>query len=253
MRFRSTKYISEFMGTMLFVFFSCGAVITFGADYKKGTAYLISAFAASLAFVAMHYTVSRFSGCHLNPAVSLAMLIAKKIDGWDFLGYTVAQIAGSFAACGLLTAVFWGHTGNYGANTYYNDNPWITILVELILTMTFTLVFLFTNEEKNSGICKGLALLLASVFGIQLTGASLNPAKSLGAAVFAGKDALREYWVFLIAPFLGACFAALIYMALNSSEEYHALIASTSKRTEIGTVNEALTKENTEAEEAENL
>ena len=235
---------------MLFVFFSCGAVMAVGTDYKKGTAYLISAFAASLAFVAMHYSIACFSGCHLNPAISLSMLITRKIDGLDFLGYTVSQIIGSFAACGLLTAVFWGHTGNYGANTCYNENPVITIIIEFILTLTFAWVFLFTTEEKNSGIYKGLALLLTSVFGIQLTGASLNPAKSLGTAIFAGKDAIMEAWAFLLGPILGACLAAIVYLALKGSTDQK---TSDSENTEINTVNEALTIENTETEEAENL
>ncbi len=213
MKLRFKKYFSEFLGTMMLVIFGCGASIAVGTDYKNGVGYLLTALAFGLALTALFYGLSKISGCHLNPAVSLSMLISKRIDIFDFLGYMIAQFAGAFAACGIMTYMFWGHTGNYGANVFYDNDPFNSILIEVLLTMVFVCVVLSTskNEPKASGALQGLALTLVHVFGIQLTGTSVNPARSLAPAVFAGEEALSEVWVFILAPFIGAALAALLF------------------------------------------
>ena len=246
MKLRFKKYFSEFLGTMLLVFFGCGASIAVGIDHKKGVGYLLTALAFGLALTVLYYGISRISGCHLNPAVSLSMLIVKRIDIFDFIGYLIAQFAGAFAACGIMTYIFWGRYDTYGSNVIYNNDPFASILIEVILTTVFVCLVLFTskNEKGTAGIMQGLALLFVHVFGIQFTGTSVNPARSLAPAVFAGGDALREVWVFIVAPLLGAALAALIFLIFDEKDEKH------SEKQKIET-EEALTVESTAEENTE--
>ena len=221
MKYRFKKYFAEFLGTMIFVFLGCGAGITVGMDHKKGTGYLITALVFGIVYVVLYYGLARISDCHLNPAVSLSMLIAKKIDVFDFLGYTVAQLAGAFGACGIMTGVFWGHTGSYGANTYYDAEPIVSVVIELIVTMVLVSVFLQSSKlsEGFLGLYRGLGVLLVYLFSIQLTGGSANPAKSIATAVFAGSEAITESLVYVAGAFAGAIIAALIYKLFEKGKD----------------------------------
>ena len=223
------KYIAEFIGTFTLVFFGCGtAVVCGGFTGGIGTGYLGVvgiALAFGLAIVAAAYAIGSVSGCHVNPAVSLAMLITKKLSGADFVGYIIAQVLGAFAGSGLLKFIVsssdalsvangLGQNG-FAAYSGLGLSLYGALVVEVILTFVFVLTILgVTASDKTShvaGIVIGLTLTFVHIIGIPLTGTSVNPARSLAPAVFVGGDALSQVWVFIVAPFVGAAIAALVY------------------------------------------
>lgn len=237
------KFTAEFAGTFVLVFVGCGTAMAVGCDSANGGGYILTALAFGLVIVAMAYSIGNVSGCHINPAVSLAMLISGKMTLSEFWGYIVFQTLGSISAAGLLRYLF-GMTGKIdmtgvydsnememaswglGANTLGGCNGNITagIIVELVLTFIFVLCILGVTDSKFKhgsfgGLVIGLALVLVHIFGIAFTGTSVNPARSIGPALFAGGAALTDLWVFIIAPLAGATFAALIYKAITKGKE----------------------------------
>ena len=229
------KYLCEFIGTAVLVLFGCGtAVVTGGltAGLGAGTfGVLTIAMAFGLSIVAMAYVIGNISGCHINPAVSLAMLINKKMDVKDFIGYVIAQVIGAIAGIGILYAIgSWSNLGvnSLGANgfgdaSFVGLNMGGAILVEIILTFVFIYTILgVTSDEKKSsvaGIVIGLTLAFVHIIGIPLTGTSVNPARSLAPAIFLGGEALKQVWVFIVAPFVGSALAAVVFKFLNKTEE----------------------------------
>ena len=225
------KYLCEFIGTAVLVLFGCGtAVVTGGLTAGVGVGtfgVLTIAMAFGLSIVAMAYVIGNISGCHINPAVSLAMLINKKMDVKDFVLYVVAQVLGAIAGIGILYAI--GSNSNLGveslgANGFGNAsavglNMGGAILVEIILTFVFiyTILGVTSDEKKGSvaGIVIGLTLAFVHIIGIPLTGTSVNPARSLAPAIFLGGEALKQVWVFIVAPFVGSAIAAFTYKFLN--------------------------------------
>ena len=217
------KYVAEFIGTFVLVFFACGVANFVGVNSLKGTGYLVTALAFGLVIVAMAYSIGNVSGCHINPAVSIAMLICGKLKIVDFIGYVVAQFAGALAGAGALSLFVDPATKpTYGANAIFRDVP-STLLIEIILTFVFVLTILgVTSKKENSsvaGIVIGLSLTLVHLLGIKFTGTSVNPARSFGPAVFAGEKALEEVWIFIVAPLLGGILAALVHSFLSPKEE----------------------------------
>ena len=218
------KYVAELIGTMILVFVGCGSAVALGCDPDGG--HLAVALAFGLAIVATAYVIGNISGCHINPAVSLAMLINKKLSATDFIGYVIAQIAGAFAGAGLLKMlVSFGVTdltGGLGSNGVANVGVAGAIAVEIILTFIFifTILGVTSDESKGSvaGIVIGLTLAFVHIIGIPLTGTSVNPARSIGPAVLAGGDALANVWVFIVAPLVGAALAAAIFKLLKTSK-----------------------------------
>ena len=226
------KYIAEFLGTFTLVFFGCGtAVVCGGFTGGTGGGFLgvvgIS-LAFGLAIVAAAYAIGSVSGCHVNPAVSLAMLIAKKLSVTDFVGYVIAQVIGAFAGSGLLmfivsssdalsTANGLGQNGFAAASGLGLSLPG-ALVVEVVLTFVFVMTILgVTASDKTSnvaGIVIGLTLTFVHIIGIPLTGTSVNPARSLAPAALVGGEALSQVWVFIVAPFVGAAIAALVYKGL---------------------------------------
>ena len=218
------KYICEFIGTCVLVLFGCGTAVVTGGNLA------VTALAFGLSIVAMAYVIGNISGCHINPAVSLAMLINKKMDVKDFCFYVVAQILGAFAGSGLLYAILSNTeigTAALGANGYAaasqsNITLVGAILVEVILTYVFiyTILGVTSDEKKGSiaGIVIGLTLTFVHIIGIKLTGTSVNPARSLAPAVILGGEALKQVWVFIVAPFVGSALAALTFKFLNKEE-----------------------------------
>ena len=210
------KYLAEFIGTCVLVLFGCGVAVLTKVDV------VATSLAFGLSIVAMAYVIGNVSGCHINPAVSLAMLLTKKITLKEFCGYVVAQIAGAFAGTGLMALLFSdaAKAGAYGANNY------TTLLVGIVAEIVLTFVFIYTilgvtNDEKKSsvaGIVIGLTLAFVHLLGIGITGTSVNPARSLAPAVFAGGDFLCHVWVFLVAPLVGAALAAVVYRYLNAKK-----------------------------------
>lgn len=215
------KYICEFIGTAVLVLFGCGTAVITGD-------LLTIAIAFGLSIVAMAYAIGNISGCHINPAVSLAMLINKKMDIKDFVCYVIAQVAGAFAGAGLLFLILSNTaigTASLGTNAFGNLTGDIqttmfgAIIVEIILTFVFIFTILgVTSDEKKSniaGIVIGLTLTFVHILGIYLTGTSVNPARSLAPAVIKGGEALSQVWVFIVAPLIGSAIAAITFKFLN--------------------------------------
>ena len=218
------KYVAELIGTFILVFVGCGSAMALGADMGGG--HLAVALAFGLAIVATAYVIGNISGCHINPAVSLAMLINKKISAADFAGYAVAQVIGAVAGGAMLSLLvsFGVHdmTGNYGSNSVMNVGIPGAIIIEVVLTFIFVFAILGVTSDAGkssvAGIVIGLALAFVHIVGIPLTGTSVNPARSIGPAVFAGGDALAELWVFIAAPLAGAVLAVLAFRLLRTAE-----------------------------------
>lgn len=215
------KCTAEFIGTFVLVFFACGTAAVVGCSAENGTGYLLTALAFGLVIVAMAYSIGNISGCHINPAVSTAMLVSGKLSVKDFIGYLIAQFAGATAGAAVLMA-FVGKESGLGANALYEGNIALSILIEIILTFVFVIAILgVTSKIENSavsGIVIGLTLTLVHILGISFTGTSVNPARSFGPALFVGGDALTNVWVFLVAPLVGGVLAALVYKFLDSKK-----------------------------------
>lgn len=224
------KYIAEFIGTAVLVIFGCGSAVAANALFSAMqmgiplafTTLLIS-FAFGLTIVAMAYSIGNVSGCHINPAVSIAMLVSRRMGGKDFIGYIIAQLLGGIAGAALLSVILGGRT-SMGANGFdklstFGIDMWGAILVEVVLTFVFVIAVLGVTEKvENSsvaGLVIGLSLTLVHIFGVPFTGTSVNPARSLGPALLQGGDALSQVWVFIAAPLVGAVIAALVYMFLR--------------------------------------
>lgn len=217
------KYIAEFIGTLVLVLFACGTAAVVGCSTADpNVAYLLTALAFGLVIVAMAYSIGNVSGCHINPAVSIAMLISKKMSVADFIGYVVAQFAGATAGAAILGYLA-GWDCGFGANGLYNGDVVKSLVVEVILTFVFVLAILgVTSKVENgkvAGLVIGLSLTLVHIFGIHFTGTSVNPARSFGPALFAGGDALANVWVFILAPLVGGALAALVWKLLAAEKE----------------------------------
>ena len=197
------KYLCECIGTAVLVLFGCGSAAVEGGEL--GTLRIAMAFGLSI--VAMAYVIGNVSGCHINPAVSLAMLISKKMSVKDFVGYVVAQVVGAIAGIGILYAIMtnagWDiAVKGLGANSFGSLNAFGAILVEVVLTFVFIYTILgVTSDDKKSsvaGIVIGLTLAFVHIMGIPLTGTSVNPARSIAPALFLGGEALKQVWVFIV-------------------------------------------------------
>ena len=223
------KYVCEFIGTAVLVLFGCGSAAIAGG--VLGTLGIALAFGLSV--VAMYYVIGNISGCHVNPAVSLAMLINKKMDAKDFICYVIAQILGAIAGIAILYTIMINSgleidVQGLGANGFdtassVNLSMIGAIVTEVVLTFVFIFTVLgVTSDEKKSsvtGIVIGLALALVHIVGIPLTGTSVNPARSLAPALFLGGEALEQVWVFIVAPLVGAALVAVAYKFLAKKEE----------------------------------
>lgn len=214
------KYIAEFIGTLVLVLFACGAAAVLGCSTQRvDAAYFATAAAFGLVIVAMAYSIGNVSGCHINPAVSIAMLVSGKMNVKDFCGYVVAQFAGATAGAAIL-GVLLGSNQSLGQNGLYDGNVWLSLLVEIILTFVFVLAILgVTSRSSNSsvaGLVIGLTLTLVHIFGIHFTGTSVNPARSFGPAILSGETG--GLWVFIVAPLIGGVLAALCWSFFDKKE-----------------------------------
>ncbi|MCD8118898.1 MAG: aquaporin [Lachnospiraceae bacterium] len=219
------KYLAELIGTCVLVTFGCGTAVAVGCDAASGSGYLLTALAFGLVIVAMAYSIGNISGCHINPAVSIAMLIRKQLSVTDFIGYVIAQCLGSALGCLILGIVF-GFDCGFGANQIqdgWGGSIGAAFLVEVVLTFVFVLAIIgVTSKVENgavSGIVIGLTLTLVHILGIHLTGTSVNPARSLMPALFAGGTALSQVWIFILAPLVGGALAAVVYTVLESPDK----------------------------------
>ena len=214
------KYICECIGTAVLVLFGCGTAVISGGNL------VATAIAFGLSIIAMAYVIGNVSGCHVNPAVSLGVLISGKMSLTDFIGYVIAQVIGGFAGAGLLYFIL-SSTGNpvepLGTNGFGSLSVAGAFVVELVLTFVFvyTILGVTSDKEKSSvaGIVIGLTLTFVHLLGIGLTGTSVNPARSLAPAVIMGGEALQQVWLFIVAPLCGAAISAVTYKFLNKEEK----------------------------------
>ena len=224
------KYVAEFIGTAVLVILGCGTAMLVGCDAVNGGGYILTALAFGLVIVGMAYCVGNISGCHINPAVSLGVLISGGMSVTDFIGYVISQCLGAIAGTGILSLIFTlgnvvDQTGGYGSNGLagVNGNAVAGLIVEIVLTFIFVMTILgVTSKEAGhgsfGGLIIGLTLTLVHIFGIGLTGTSVNPARSIGPAIFAGGSALSSLWVFIVGPLVGAALAAVVYKVLSSGK-----------------------------------
>ena len=224
------KCIAEFIGTFTLVLVGCGTAMLVGCDSASGCGYILTAFAFGLVIVGMAYCVGNVSGCHINPAVSLAVLISGKMSVPDFFLYFVSQVLGAISGAACLKIIFslgqvTDKTGGLGSNGLagVGGNAVAGLIVEILLTFIFVLVILGVTDSKAGhgsfgGVVIGFSLVMVHILGIGLTGTSVNPARSIGPAIFAGGDALASLWVFIVGPFVGAALAAVIYKVMAKKD-----------------------------------
>jgi len=219
------KYAAEMLGTFVLVFMGCGSAVFLGAAADGG--HFAVAMAFGLSIVAMAYTIGGVSGCHINPAVSLAMFLDRRLGGKDFAGYVAAQVIGAVIAAAVLR-LFVGvgvpdMTGGLGTNAVGGaGGPVGALLIEMILTFIFVLVILAVTANERmtavAGIVIGLTLVFVHIVGIPLTGTSVNPARSIGPALMVGGAAVRDLWVFVVGPLAGGVLAVLVYKGVVSKD-----------------------------------
>jgi aquaporin Z len=224
------KYLAEFAGTFVLVFGGVGAAVLAGG--KIG--YLGVSFAFGLSLLAMAYAIGPISGCHINPAVTLGVLMAKKISSKDAAFYVIAQILGAILAAGCILTIAKGGPGGYdptvmglGANGFAAHSPGgyaltSCFLAEVLLTAFLVLTVLGSTDLKApvgfAGIPIGLVLVLIHLVGIPITNTSVNPARSIGPALFVQGWAIAQLWLFIIAPLMGAAVAALFYSVMRGRD-----------------------------------
>ena len=229
------KYTAEFLGTFFLVFLAVGAAVfgiatVVGVDGAgAGSGVLGVAFAFGLVLFALAYAIGPISGAHVNPAVTLGVLLAGRMSITDALAYWVAQFLGGIAGGALLWTFVnsfgvTDYTGGLGTNAFDNGaiNMPGAFVLEMVLTAVFVLVILLVTEkvanQAMAGAAIGFTLVLVHIVAIPLTGTSVNPARSLGPALFAGGDALAQVWLFIVAPLVGAVLAWAAWKVIRVEE-----------------------------------
>ena len=225
------KFLAEFIGTAVLVILGCGTAMLVGCDAVNGGGYILTALAFGLVIVGMAYCVGNISGCPINPAVSLGVLLSGGMKVKEFVSYVIAQILGALAGAGILAAIFGlgnvtDMTGGFGSNGLagVGGSAAAGLLVEIVLTFIFVMAILGVTSSKAkhgsfAGLVIGLTLTLVHILGIGLTGTSVNPARSIGPAIVAAiagnAEPLACLWVFIVGPLVGAALAAVTYKALE--------------------------------------
>ena len=232
------KYFAECIGTFSLVLFGCGAAVVAGktipatvlSDAPAGIGVLGIALAFGLSVVVMAYAIGPISGCHINPAITISMLVAGKIGVKDSVGYIIAQFAGATLGAAVLYGIQKGNPGFTMGEWALGSNGWgpgylagydtgSAFFTEAVLTFLFLFViFATTSRLGNStmaGLAIGLTLVLIHLVAIHITGTSVNPARSFGPAIFAGGKALEQLWLFIVAPLVGGIAAAIVWRVAN--------------------------------------
>ena len=220
------KYIAEMIGTMVLVLMGCGSAVFAGSvtgTVGAGVGTVGVALAFGLSVVAMAYAIGGISGCHINPAITLGVFLTGRMNGKDAGMYMVFQVIGAIIGSSILyiLAKDSGSVTTFtGANGYTNVLP--AFVAETVFTFIFLLVVLGSTSKgantKFAGIAIGLALVLIHIVCIPITGTSVNPARSIGPALFQGGEALSQLWLFIVAPFLGAAIAAVVWKGIDTEE-----------------------------------
>ena len=215
------KYLAEMLGTMVLVLMGCGSAI-FNGGCGTTAQVLTVAFAFGLSVVAMVYAIGNISGCHINPAITIGCFLAGRISGKDAFWYVVFQILGGIFASLILWVLVKGiavDATTTGANDF-TCPWWAAFIAETIFTCIFVLVVLGVTDSKKgnsslAGLAIGLTLVLIHIVCIPITGTSVNPARSIGPALFEGGSALSHLWLFIVAPALGGALSAWIWKGLS--------------------------------------
>ena len=226
------KYIAEAIGTATLVVLGCGTALLVGCDAAVGGGYILTALAFGLTIVAMAYSIGNISGCHINPAVSLGVLLSGGMSAGEFIGYVISQCVGALAGSGILALIFklgnvTDMTGGFGSNGLagVGGTAIAGLVVEIVLTFIFVIAILGVTSKKANhgsfgGLVIGLTLVVVHILGIGLTGTSVNPARSFGPALVAmlngNSEPLAALWVFIAGPLVGAALAAFTYKALEA-------------------------------------
>ena len=220
------KFLAEFFGTLFLVFFACGIASVACAGAEGALLNFVIAVGFGLALIACIYTIGARSGSHVNPAVSIAMLIDGRMGFGEFIVYVIAQFLGAIAGAALLWAVA-GKDCSLATNALAEGVPlWVGIVVEIILTCMFVYTVMGTTAKKDfhgAGIVNGFALALVHILGVSFTGTSVNPARTFGPALIkliqGDNAAMSQSWIFLVAPLAGGILAAILYRIINREKE----------------------------------
>jgi aquaporin Z len=224
---------AEFLGTFWLVFGGCGSAVLAAAFPQVGIGLLGVAFAFGLTVLTMAYAIGHVSGCHLNPAVTIGLFAGKRIPASDILPYIVAQVLGAIAGAGVLYVIASGKAGftlaggfasnGYGANSPGGYSLTAALVAETVLTFMFLIVIMGSTDKRApqglAPIAIGLCLTLIHLISIPVTNTSVNPARSTGPALFVGGWAIKQLWLFWVAPIIGAAIGGIVYKALIGAPE----------------------------------
>ncbi len=219
------RVVAEFIGTFWLVLGGCGSAVLAAAFPELGIGFVGVAFAFGLTVLTMAYAIGHISGCHLNPAVSIGLLVGKRFKGSDVLPYIVAQVLGAIAAAGVLYLIATGKAefdvaGGFASNGYDTHSPggyslFAALLTEVVMTFMFLLIILGATDKRAPAalapVAIGLGLTLIHLISIPVTNTSVNPARSTGVAIFVGDWAIAQLWLFWVAPIVGGALAGVAY------------------------------------------
>ena len=238
------KATAEFIGTFWLVFGGCGSAVLAAAFPNVGIGLLGVSLAFGLTVLTMAFAIGHISGCHLNPAVSVGLLVAKRFPASDLLAYVAAQVAGGIAGAGTLYVIASGKAGfdlagGFASNGYAAHSPggyslMACLVAEVVLTLMFLVIILGATDRRApqgfAPIAIGLGLTLIHLIGIPVTNLSVNPARSTGPALFVGGWAVEQLWLFWLAPIVGAAIAGVLYPAVAGEPEPEPARAATAAR-----------------------
>ena len=227
------QYGAEFFGTFWLVLGGCGSAVLSAAFPNVGIGLLGVAFAFGLTVLTMAYAIGHISGCHLNPAVSIGLWAGGRITADKLLPYIIAQCLGAVVAGGVLYLIASGKAdfslaGGFAANGYGEHSPggyslFSALVTEIVMTMMFLFIILLVTHKNApsgfAGLAIGLCLTLIHLISIPVTNTSVNPARSLGVAIYVGDWALAQLWLFWVAPIAGALLGAMVYRFIGGSED----------------------------------
>lgn len=227
------QYSAEFFGTFWLVLGGCGSAVLAAGFPDLGIGFLGVSFAFGLTVLTMAYAIGHVSGCHLNPAVSIGLWAGGRFPAGQLLGYIVAQCLGAIVAGGVLFLIVSGKAdfttiGSFASNGYGEHSPgkfsmFSALVTEIVMTMMFLFIILSVTHKNApsgfAGLAIGLSLTLIHLISIPVTNTSVNPARSLGVAIYVGDWALAQLWLFWVAPIAGALIGAVLYRFINSSED----------------------------------
>ena len=224
------KYIAEMVGTMVLVLMGCGSAVFAGSAagaVSAGVGTLGEICPIKLPELAMAYTIGGISGCHINPAITLGVFMSGRMGGKDAALYMIFQVIGAILGSAILFALVstGGHDGPTatGSNGFGDGEMLQAFIAEMVFTFIFVLVVLGTTDSKKgagnfAGLAIGLSLVLVHIVCIPITGTSVNPARSIGPALFEGGAALSQLWLFIVAPFVGAVLSAIVWKVIGNDK-----------------------------------